>query len=91
MISNNSVKEYYDNEKKKIINSIDSLDKLITDTNIEYSIIKLQELNLNLKNILDSMNNNNNIDEYVNNEYKRRDKMSELLPIFTYIYMHYNK
>lgn len=91
MISNNSVKEYYDNEKKKIINSIDSLDKLITDNNIEYSIIKLQELNLNLKNILDSMNNNNNIDEYVNNEYKRRDKMSELLPIFTYIYMHYNK
>ena len=50
-------------------------------------------MNLELKTLLESLDNDNNkltIEKYVKNEFIRRDKISELMPIFMYIYMSSN-
>ena len=90
MVSNIHVKEYYAKEKLKLIETIKKFDKIANDNNIEYIIIKLQELNLGINETLDKVKKNN-ISDYVKGEYDRRDKINDLLPIFTYLYMNYNK
>lgn len=89
--------EIYKEEKKKFINLIDQLNKIesinLCNNNLFYLIIKLQELNLDLKTIVDDINNDDKKtykSQYINSEFNRRDKISDLLPIFTYIYMNYN-
>ena len=90
MVSNIHVKEYYAKEKLKLIETIKEFDKIADDNNIEYIIIKLQELNLELNETLDQIKNKKTVN-YVKGEYNRRDRISDLLPIFTYLYMNYNK
>ena len=90
MVSNIHVKEYFNKEKLRLIDSLNSIDKIANDNNIEYIIIKLQELNLEINETLDNINHNK-INNYVKGEYNRRDKIRDLLPIFTYLYMNYNK
>ena len=89
--------EIYKEEKKKFINLIDQLNKIesinLCNNNLFYLIIKLQELNLDLKTLVDDINNDDKKtykSQYINSEFNRRDKISDLLPIFTYIYMNYN-
>ena len=89
--------EIYKKEKKKLLNLIDQLDKIesinLCNNNLYYLIIKLQELNLDLKTTIDDINNDDKKiykSQYINSEFNRRDKISDLLPIFTYIYMNYN-
>lgn len=90
MVSNINVKEYFNKEKLRLIDSLNSIDKIANDNNIEYIIIKLQELNLEINETLDEIKNKKTAN-YVKGEYNRRDKIRDLLPIFTYLYMHYNK
>jgi RNA polymerase-interacting CarD/CdnL/TRCF family regulator len=78
-------------------NEVDKLEKLIEEIkekeiknkNLQYLIIKLQEINFDLKIALDETDNiddNKKIENYVDNELIRRDKMEKLLPLFTYLY-----
>lgn len=90
MVSNIHVKEYFNKEKLRLIDSLNSLDKIANDNNIEYIVIKLQELNLEINETLDQIKNKKTAN-YVKGEYNRRDKIRDLLPIFTYLYMNYNK
>ena len=90
MVSNIHIKEYYNKEKLKLMDKIKDLDEIADDNNIEYIIIKLQELNLELNETLDQIKNKKTVN-YVKEEYNRRDRISDLLPIFTYLYMNYNK
>jgi hypothetical protein len=90
----NSTLMFYRKEKDKTINLLDKLDKLKLDNskNLAYLIIKLQEVNLELDSTIEIIENNSNKliqDNYIKNEFSRRDKMSELMPIFMYLYMSY--
>ena len=78
-------------------NEVQKLEKLITELknrditnkNLQYLIIKLQEINFDFKIALDETENDNNYekkDKYINNELERRDKVDQLLPLFTYLY-----
>ena len=85
---------FYRKEKDKTINLLEKLDKLKLDDskNLAYLIIKLQEVNLELDSTIDIIENNSNKliqDNYIKNEFSRRDKLSELMPIFMYLYMSY--
>ena len=90
----NSTLMFYRKEKDKTINLLEKLDKLKLDDskNLAYLIIKLQEVNLELDSTIDIIENNSNKliqDNYIKNEFSRRDKLSELMPIFMYLYMSY--
>ena len=76
----------------ELLRELDSK-KLLIDNKLAYSIIKLQEINLELRSLLESLDegkNNLAIEKYVKDEFTRRDKISELMPIFMYLYMSYN-
>tara|TARA_B110000967_G_C18620601_1_gene428628 strand:+ start:174 stop:437 length:264 start_codon:yes stop_codon:yes gene_type:complete len=79
----------FNNEVQKLENLISKLkDRDITNENLQYLIIKLQEINFDLKIALDETENNNyeKKNKYINNELERRDKVDKLFPLFTYLY-----
>jgi len=87
---------YYEKEKEKILKYLDEFDKMKLDNNknIDYLVIKLQELSLEMKDTLDTINDlekNDNIRKYVKNEFIRRDKISDLMPLFMYQFLNYSK
>ena len=86
---------YFKEEISKMCKLLKELNnkKNLINNKLAYSVIKLQEMNLELKTLLESLDNDNNkltIEKYVKNEFIRRDKISELMPIFMYIYMSSN-
>lgn len=87
---------YYEKEKEKILKYLDEFDKMKLDNNknIDYLVIKLQELSLEMRDTLDTINDlekNDNIRKYVRNEFIRRDKISDLMPLFMYQFLNYSK
>ena len=80
----------FTNEVNKLEKLIEEIkEKEIKNKNLQYLIIKLQEINFDLKIALDETDNidsNKKIENYINNELIRRDKMEKLLPLFTYLY-----
>lgn len=87
---------YYEKEKEKILKYLDEFDKIKLDNNknLDYLVIKLQETSLEMKEILDTINDlekNDNIRKYVRNEFIRRDKISDLMPLFMYQFLNYSK
>ena len=80
----------FTNEVNKLEKLIEEIkEKEIKNKNLQYLIIKLQEINFDLKIALDETDNidsNKKIENYVENELVRRDKMEKLLPLFTYLY-----
>ena len=80
----------FTNEVNKLEKLIEEIkEKEIKNKNLQYLIIKLQEINFDLKIALDETDNidsNKKIENYVENELIRRDKMEKLLPLFTYLY-----
>jgi len=87
---------YYEKEKEKILKYLDEFDKMKLDNNknIDYLVIKLQELSLEMRDTLDTINDlekNDNIRKYVKNEFIRRDKISDLMPLFMYQFLNYSK
>lgn len=87
---------YYEKEKEKILKYLDEFDKIKLDNNknLDYLVIKLQETSLEMKEILDTINDlekNDNIRKYVGNEFIRRDKISDLMPLFMYQFLNYSK
>ena len=87
---------YYEKEKEKILKYLDEFDKIKLDNNknLDYLVIKLQETSLEMKEILDTINDlekNDNIRKYVRNEFIRRDKISDLMPLFMSQFLNYSK
>jgi hypothetical protein len=86
---------YYENEKEKILKIFKEID-IIKEKNpseMDYIVIKLQEISLELKdtlNIIKDIKNKNYVKKYVDNEFERRDKIYDLMPLFIYQYMNYN-
>ena len=80
----------FTNEVNKLEKLVEEIkEKEIKNKNLQYLIIKLQEINFDLKIALDETDNidsNKKIEDYVENELVRRDKMEKLLPLFTYLY-----
>ncbi len=88
------VDSYYENEKEKILKILKEMDmiKKKNSSEMDYIIIKLQEISLELKDTLDTVKdikNENYVKRYVENEFNRRDKIHDLMPLFIYQYMNY--
>ena len=75
---------YYENEKEKILKIFKEID-IIKEKNpseMDYIVIKLQEISLELKdtlNIIKDIKNKNYVKKYVDNEFERRDKIYDLI------------
>ena len=86
-----------ENLYKQEVNKLGNLLNELKDTDlkkdkINYMIIKLQELNFDLKLMIDEINElhdietTNKMNNYVSNELDRRTKIDKLLPLYTLLY-----
>ena len=83
----------YKQEVTKLTNLLAELKEFkLRKDKINYMIVKLQELNFDLKLMIDEINlldDDETIDKmnnYVNNELDRRTKLEKLLPLYTLLY-----
>ena len=83
----------YKQEVTKLTNLLTELkESELRKDKINYMIVKLQELNFDLKLMIDEINlldDDETIDKmnnYVNNEIDRRTKLEKLLPLYTLLY-----
>ena len=83
----------YKQEVTKLTNLLTELkESELRKDKINYMIVKLQELNFDLKLMIDEINlldDDETIDKmnnYVNNEIYRRTKLEKLLPLYTLLY-----
>ena len=86
-------KFYFEKEKEKILNLLEECNKLKEEDSeqLDYMVIKLQEISLDMKLMIDMIKENKKeISNYVKNEFTRRNKINELMPLFLYQYMNYN-
>lgn len=83
----------YKQEVTKLTNLLTELkESELRKDKINYMIVKLQELNFDLKlmideiNLLDDSESIDKMNNYVNNELDRRTKLEKLLPLYTLLY-----
>lgn len=88
-----NILDFFTKEKEKTVDLLSKIKVNEEDNNkLAYLIIKLQEINLELKSIIDTIEDKSKTEiqnKYIKNEFMRRNKIHELLPLFTYIYMSY--
>jgi len=83
--------KYYNDEKKKILDYLDEMENL-KGKYLDFLIVKLQEIRLELSNTIDMCHKENKLEisNYLNEEFKRRDNIWNNLPFLIYSYMSNN-